>query len=126
SNLLAIKDTHPMARNFDCEVIVLEKEDEVTRTRDGDLIHRFLVADKTGSITLSVWGEIGGYIHTGDILRINGGCKIKRIGQDTFPFNEKPNMSENLYQNQIPGTFHSEQQSNNLQQQSARNEPYQP
>jgi hypothetical protein len=41
-------------------------------TRDGDMIYRFLVADKTGSIILSVWGEMGKDIRGGDILHIFG------------------------------------------------------
>lgn len=32
------------------------------------------VADKTGSITISVWDEIGGLIQPGDIIRLTKGC----------------------------------------------------
>jgi hypothetical protein len=90
-NFLPVKDMNPMARGFDCEVIVLQKgtvvqahtciqnilifslvDGDATRTREGDLISRFLVADKTASIILSVWGECGMDIRIGDILRING------------------------------------------------------
>ncbi|CAO3654403.1 unnamed protein product [Mucor hiemalis] len=110
SNLLLIKDITPMSRNFNCEVIVLQREGEPAVTRDGDSIFRYLVADKTGTIILSVWGEMGRNIKSGDILRISGVenklrvgrlilstpklCKIRRVGQDTFLFVEKPNMSE--------------------------------
>lgn len=113
SNLLLIKDMTPMSRNFDCEVIVLQREGEPAVTRDGDNIYRFLVADRTGSITLSVWGETGRDIKIGDILRVTGvenklrvgrlilatpkSCKIRRVGQDTFLFTEQPNMSEVEY-----------------------------
>jgi hypothetical protein len=112
-NLVLVKDMNPMNRNFDCEVIVLQKESEPNRTREGDLISRFIVADRTASIVLSVWGEQGADIRNGDILRITGvdnklrkghlqlstskTCKIRRVGQDTFPFVEKPNMSEVEY-----------------------------
>ncbi|KAI9253130.1 hypothetical protein EDC94DRAFT_525534 [Helicostylum pulchrum] len=106
SNILSVKDMNPMSRNFDCEVIVLQKDGEPVTTRDGDMIYRYLVADKTGSVILSVWGELGKDIKSGDILRISGvlfistskSCKLKRVGQDTFPFVEKPNMSEMEFQ----------------------------
>ncbi|KAL9558333.1 hypothetical protein MBANPS3_000956 [Mucor bainieri] len=107
SHLNLVKDMHPMSRNIDCEVLVLQKEGDTTITRDGDQINRFLVADRTASILLNVWGETGEYIQGGDILRITGAfrkgqltmgttktCKIRRIGQDTMAFVEKPNMSE--------------------------------
>ena len=45
---------------------------DTTITRDGDQINRFLVADRTASILLNVWGEAGEYIQGGDILRITG------------------------------------------------------
>lgn len=45
--------------------------DPVT-TREGEMIYRYLVADKTGSVILSVWGEMGKDIKSGDILRISG------------------------------------------------------
>jgi hypothetical protein len=36
------------------------------------MIYRFLVADKTATIVLSVWGAMGRDIRGGDILRISG------------------------------------------------------
>jgi hypothetical protein len=48
-------------------------EGEPTNTRDGDMIYHFLVADKTASILLNVWGIPGQYIKGGDILHIIGG-----------------------------------------------------
>ncbi|KAI8889031.1 hypothetical protein K501DRAFT_171593, partial [Backusella circina FSU 941] len=113
-----VKDMRPMLKNAECEVIVLQ-QGEPTSTRDGDTIHHFLVADKTASIILNVWGIPGQYIKGGDILHIIGGScklrkgqlclsafhssKIRRIGQDTFPFVEKPNLSEVDY-NQVTNT----------------------
>ncbi|KAI7891542.1 uncharacterized protein EV154DRAFT_507703 [Mucor mucedo] len=124
TNMLLIKDMSPVSRNFDCEVIVLQKDGEPVTTREGDMIYRFLVADKTGSIILSVWGEMGKDIKSGDILRISGvdnklrqgrlfistlkSCKLKRVGQDTFPFVEKPNMSE--IEHHQPPAYRSNQQ----------------
>jgi hypothetical protein len=71
----------------------------------------FKASDRTGSVLLDVWGETGTWIYPGDILRIiNGETRlfrdklhisparsyglIKRIGQDTFHFNEMFNVSE--------------------------------
>lgn len=49
-----------------------EIDGEPVTTRDGEMIYRYLVADKTGSVILSVWGEMGKDIKSGDILRISG------------------------------------------------------
>ncbi|RCH79086.1 hypothetical protein CU097_001643, partial [Rhizopus azygosporus] len=59
-------------KNFDCEVIVLQPDNEPTGTRDGDIVYKFLVADRTGSIVLTVWGTKGSEIKNGDILRLSG------------------------------------------------------
>ncbi|KAI7904769.1 uncharacterized protein BX663DRAFT_327574 [Cokeromyces recurvatus] len=72
SNLILVKDMSPKARNFECEVIVLQKEGESTRTRDGDFLSKFWVADKTGSIILNAWGQNGLDIQFGDILHLTG------------------------------------------------------
>ncbi|KAI9473523.1 MAG: hypothetical protein EXX96DRAFT_578357 [Benjaminiella poitrasii] len=110
SNLTLIKDITAMAKNIECEIIVLQNEGEPTRTRDGEFITKLWVADKTGSIILSVWGQNGLDIRFGDILHVTGldgklrkgqlilttrkEFKMTRIGQDTFPFSERPNLSE--------------------------------
>ncbi|EPQ11595.1 SOSS complex subunit B2, partial [Myotis brandtii] len=46
----------------------------VTKTKDGHEVRSCKVADKTGSITISVWDEIGGLIQPGDIIRLTRGC----------------------------------------------------
>ncbi|KAI9310306.1 hypothetical protein BX666DRAFT_1843664, partial [Dichotomocladium elegans] len=100
-----LKDVKPMLHNLDCDVIVLQKEGDPFITRTGEPIYKFTVADKTGAILLSVWGERGQCIKNGDILRLTNAkgtleigalrvTKIRRLGQDTFPFIEKPNFSE--------------------------------
>ncbi|SAM07089.1 hypothetical protein [Absidia glauca] len=104
-----LKDINPMIRQADIEVITLQQEGETVITREGATIRRFLVADLSGVMILSVWGTLGDYIQTGDILRvtdvhgrIRAGQfqlstsklgKIIRLGQDTFPFAEAPNFS---------------------------------
>lgn len=46
----------------------------VTKTKDGHEVRSCKVADKTGSITISVWDEIGSLIQPGDIIRLTKGC----------------------------------------------------
>ena len=41
-----------------------------TTTKDGHTIRRVKVADKTGSIDLSVWDEYGAAMQAGDICKI--------------------------------------------------------
>ncbi|KAJ1737468.1 hypothetical protein H4S06_005433 [Coemansia sp. BCRC 34490] len=99
----------PSMRGFDCEVIVLETAVPTT-TRDGQMIYNFLVADKSASILMNVWGDDGRYIRNGDIIRIEGAeaklfkgflqlttarfGKLRRVGEDTMEFKEHPNISE--------------------------------
>ncbi|KAJ1959947.1 hypothetical protein GGI12_004069 [Dipsacomyces acuminosporus] len=107
--LTPIAKFKPSMRGFDCEVIVLETAVPTT-TRDGQTIHAFLVADRTGSILMNIWGNDGKHIRNGDIIRIEGAeaklfkgflqlttarfGKIKRVGEDTMVFREHPNLSE--------------------------------
>lgn len=106
---VSIAKFRPSMRGFDCEVIVLETA-MPTNTRDGQTIYTFLVADRTGSIVMNIWGTDGKYIQNGDILRVENAesklfkgflqlttakfGKIKKIDEDTMQFNEQPNMSE--------------------------------
>ncbi|KAJ2800726.1 hypothetical protein H4R20_003950 [Coemansia guatemalensis] len=107
--LVPIAKFRPSMRGFDCEVIVLETAIPTT-TRDGQTIHTFLVADKSASIIMNIWGNDGKFIRNGDIIRIEGAeaklfkgfmqlttarfGKLKRVGEDTMLFRETPNVSE--------------------------------
>ncbi|EIE77053.1 hypothetical protein RO3G_01757 [Rhizopus delemar RA 99-880] len=118
ANFLQVKDMNAQCKNFDCEVIVLQPDNEPTGTRDGDVVYKFLVADRTGSVVMTVWGTKGSEIKNGDILRLSGvKCKLKRVGQDTLPFVEKPNMSEKEYVKPVI---------NQLQQQKPYNRNHRP
>lgn len=91
ANFLQVKDMNAQCKNFDCEVIVLQPgkykkkkplfytknehnlvDNEPTGTRDGDVVYKFLVADRTGSVVMTVWGTKGSEIKNGDILRLSG------------------------------------------------------
>ncbi|KAJ2698163.1 hypothetical protein H4218_003449 [Coemansia sp. IMI 209128] len=110
--LTSIATLRPSMRGFDCEVIVLETAMPTT-TNAGLTIHTFLVADRTGSIIMTIWGTEGEYIRNGDILRIEGAearlfkgflqlttakfGKLLRVGEETMPFKEQPNCSEMMW-----------------------------
>ena len=42
-------------------------------TKDGNTAHKFKVADKTGTVDLTVWNEVGEAINCGDIIRLTKG-----------------------------------------------------
>ncbi|KAL0076551.1 hypothetical protein F4703DRAFT_1798003 [Phycomyces blakesleeanus] len=136
--LVLIKDMTPQMKNFECEVIVIQKDPEPHFTRLGEGIYKALVADRTASISLNVFGTKGSLLKHGDILHIRGAQNrlyqgqlslsvmkegdIKRIGQDTFPFVEKPNLSEaEITPHRAPNQFRQDQASFPDQSQRAVN-----
>ncbi|KAJ2823204.1 hypothetical protein FBU31_004363 [Coemansia sp. 'formosensis'] len=111
--LTSIAKLRPSMRGFDCEVIVLETAAPTMTMVTGQTIHTFLVADRSGSIIMNIWGDDGKYIRNGDIIRIEGAeaklfkgflqltpakfGKFKRVGEDTMLFKEQPNVSEVMW-----------------------------
>ncbi|XP_013924881.1 PREDICTED: SOSS complex subunit B2 isoform X3 [Thamnophis sirtalis] len=67
-----IKDIKAGLKNLNVVFIVLEIG-RVTKTKDGHEVRACKVADKTGSITISVWDELGSLIQPGDIIRLTKG-----------------------------------------------------
>uniref|UniRef100_A0A452IRS9 SOSS complex subunit B2 n=1 Tax=Gopherus agassizii TaxID=38772 RepID=A0A452IRS9_9SAUR len=104
-----IKDIKPGLKNLNVVFIVLEIG-RVTKTKDGHEVRSCKVADKTGSITISVWDEIGTLIQPGDIIRLTKGyaslwkgCltlytgrggELQKIGEFCMVYSEVPNFSE--------------------------------
>ena len=103
-----IKDLEPNQKSVNLMVIVLEIG-KPNQTKDGHEIRNVRVADKTGSINLSVWNEYGAVLREGDILRLNG-CftqiwknslqikignkgQIIKCGDFMMLFSETPDMS---------------------------------
>lgn len=103
-----IKDLEPNQKNINLQVIVLDVA-KPTQTKDGHEVRSVRIADKTGSINLSVWNEYGAVLKEGDILRLNG-CftqiwkatlqikvstkgQIVKIGEFMMVFSEFPDMS---------------------------------
>ncbi|XP_022320236.1 SOSS complex subunit B2-like [Crassostrea virginica] len=104
-----IKDIKPGQKNINIMFIVLEIGTP-TRTRDGHDVRSVKVADKTGSINISIWDETGDLLQTGDICRLTKGysnvwksCltlytgksgEVIKVGEFCMQFTEAPNMSE--------------------------------
>lgn len=104
-----IKDIKIGVKNINLTCIVLEVGRPST-TKEGHEIRTCKVADRTGSIHLSVWGEIGTFVQPGDILKlIKGYCslwktiptlymgrggELVKTGEFCLIFNETPNQSE--------------------------------
>uniref|UniRef100_A0A8C3TAY3 SOSS complex subunit B2 n=1 Tax=Chelydra serpentina TaxID=8475 RepID=A0A8C3TAY3_CHESE len=105
----SIKDIKPGLKNLNVVFIVLEIG-RVTKTKDGHEVRSCKVADKTGSITISVWDEVGSLIQPGDIIRLTKGyaslwkgCltlytgrggELQKIGEFCMVYSEVPNFSE--------------------------------
>lgn len=103
-----VKDLEPNQKNVNIHVIVLDIG-KPNQTKDGHEIRNVRVADKSGSINLSVWNEYGAVLREGDILRLNGcftqiwknslqikiGSKgqIIKCGDFMMLFSETPDMS---------------------------------
>ncbi|XP_038608555.1 SOSS complex subunit B1 isoform X2 [Tachyglossus aculeatus] len=67
-----VKDIKPGLKNLNLIFIVLETG-RVTKTKDGHEVRTCKVADKTGSINISVWDDAGTLIQPGDIIRLTKG-----------------------------------------------------
>ncbi|KAK3762375.1 hypothetical protein RRG08_031957 [Elysia crispata] len=106
---IGLKDVRPGMKNLHIMFIVLEVG-KPTRTKDGHDVRSCKVADKTGSINLSVWDEVGQAIQPGDICKFTRGyaClwkggltlytgkagEIFKVGEFCFNFVEVPNYSD--------------------------------
>lgn len=104
-----IRDLKVGSKNSNLTFIVLEVG-RPTTTKEGHEIRTCRVADRSASINLSVWGELGSYIQPGDICKLTKGYvslwkgvptlylgkggELVRTGEFCFLFNESHNMSE--------------------------------
>ncbi|KAM3657328.1 zinc transporter ZIP5 [Ammospiza maritima maritima] len=69
-----VKDVKPGLKNLNLIFIVLETG-RVTKTKDGHEVRTCKVADKSGSINISVWDDVGNLIQPGDIIRLTKGYR---------------------------------------------------
>jgi len=104
-----LKDVRPGMKNLHLMFIVLEVA-KPTTTKDNHTVRTVKVADKSGSINLSVWDEAGQAIMSGDICKFVRGYaalwksgltlytgkigEIFKVGEFCFNFTELPNFSE--------------------------------
>ncbi|KAI4877963.1 hypothetical protein NFI96_020736 [Prochilodus magdalenae] len=107
--VILIKDVKPGLKNLNIVFIVLEIG-RVTKTKDGHEVRSCKVADKSGSIAISVWDELGSLIQPGDIIRLTRGYAsmwkgcltlytgrggdLQKIGEFCMVYSEVPNFSE--------------------------------
>ena len=63
-----VKDLCPGMNYFNIHVIVVAPRNNTWTTADGKQVRSFKVADKTGQVDISVWGEYCNMINSGDIL----------------------------------------------------------
>uniref|UniRef100_A0A3B3XJK9 SOSS complex subunit B2 n=1 Tax=Poecilia mexicana TaxID=48701 RepID=A0A3B3XJK9_9TELE len=107
--LFLIKDVKPGSKNLNIVFIVLEIG-RVTKTKDGHEVRSCKVADKSGSIAISVWDELGSLIQPGDIIKLTRGYAsiwkgcltlytgrggdLQKIGEFCMVYSEVPNFSE--------------------------------
>ncbi|KAJ8012457.1 hypothetical protein DPEC_G00042980 [Dallia pectoralis] len=107
--LFLLKDVKPGSKNLNIVFIVLEIG-RVTKTKDGHEVRSCKVADKSGSIAISVWDELGSLIQPGDIIRLTRGYAsiwkdcltlytgrcgdLQKIGEFCMVYSEVPNFSE--------------------------------
>ncbi|XP_051564130.1 SOSS complex subunit B2 isoform X1 [Myxocyprinus asiaticus] len=107
--VVLIKDVKPGSKNLNIVFIVLEIG-RVTKTKDGHEVRSCRVADKSGSIAISVWDELGSLIQPGDIIRLTRGYAsiwkgcltlytgrggdLQKIGEFCMVYSEVPNFSE--------------------------------
>ncbi|CAL8099987.1 unnamed protein product [Calicophoron daubneyi] len=103
-----LKDLKPNMKRVSTIFIVLELG-PTTRTKDGNEVRTAKVADRTGTINLSVWNENSSLIAPCDVLQlvqgnttVRGGCltlnvgrygQLIKIGEFCFPFVESPDFS---------------------------------
>ncbi|XP_068751015.1 SOSS complex subunit B1-A-like [Montipora capricornis] len=127
-----IKDIRPGIKNLNCLFIVLEVG-KATKTKDSHVVRTCRVADKTGSIMVSVWDEVGEILQPGDIIKFVRGYSslwkgsltlytgraghMEKIGDFCMVFCEVPNMSD-------PNAEFIQQYKQSLQQgEQGRNSP---
>lgn len=64
---------HPTCMTLTPPPCLSSLEGRVTKTKDGHEVRTCKVADKTGSINISVWDDVGNLIQPGDIIRLTKG-----------------------------------------------------
>ncbi|RDD41024.1 SOSS complex subunit B2 [Trichoplax sp. H2] len=111
---ISIRDIKHGMKNIVLICIVLDVG-KPTKTKEGHEVRTCRVADKSGSINISVWDEWGQLIQGGDIIKIcrgytaywkgfltiytGRGGYIERMGDFCMVYSENPNISETITEN---------------------------
>lgn len=66
-----IVDLRPGMKNVNVTFIVLQRG-ATTKTKEGNTVIQYLVADASGSIQASLWDEKAEALQPGDIFRVKG------------------------------------------------------
>lgn len=104
-----IRDLRHGMKNLNVEFMILEPSG-MNRTKDGDQVWVFKIADSTAAINFAVIGDAGGFLRPGDICKVlNGFCTMfknaltfyvgkqgtfRRTGDFCFVISEEINMSD--------------------------------
>lgn len=107
---LLIKDIRPQMTHFNLHSIVLQVAPGSYKTKEGNQVRTCRIADKSGSINLSVWGDYCNLVQAGDILLLTKCYSVvfknhltvyigkaglmRKMGEFCFIFNETPDLSE--------------------------------
>lgn len=67
-----IKDVRPGMKSLKMKIIILQVGNPY-KTKDGNEVRSCKVADKSGCINISIWGEDGNHIQPGDIMTLTRG-----------------------------------------------------
>lgn len=108
SKFTYIKDLLPAMPKVNVQFIILDVG-LPRQTKSGGEVRTVRVADKTGSVNVAVWNEIGCYLRGGDICRLVNGftsvhhnslcltcgrfSQLQKIGEFCMTFSETPFMS---------------------------------
>ncbi|XP_043196064.1 SOSS complex subunit B1-B-like isoform X2 [Amphibalanus amphitrite] len=106
---MEVREMKPGIKNITINLIILDIG-RPNKTMEGHDVRTCRVADRSGSINMSVWDEPGGLLQTGDIIRVTKGYTniwkncltlyvgkggdLQRIGDFCMVFSELPFMSE--------------------------------
>lgn len=106
----SIQDLKPGLTHQNLYCMVLHVAPNSYKTKEGKEVRTCKIADKTGSVNLSVWGENCNAVQPSDILVLNRcyttlfkshmtvyigkGGSIRKVGEFCMVFNDLPDMSE--------------------------------
>eukprot|EP00096_Caligus_rogercresseyi_P001554 TRINITY_DN1256_c0_g1_i1.p1 TRINITY_DN1256_c0_g1~~TRINITY_DN1256_c0_g1_i1.p1 ORF type:complete len:205 (+),score=36.81 TRINITY_DN1256_c0_g1_i1:40-654(+) len=106
---IPVRNLKPGLKDLQLKCIVLEIS-RAKMTKDGHEVRTVKVADRSGSVNLSLWDEPGKLINSGDIVRltkvytnvwkncltlyIGKGGELSKVGEFCLVYNEMPFLSE--------------------------------